>query len=160
MLKREVTFTVRSLSNGIHRLMDSSIAKDWRITPMQGRFIGFIRRHQSDVFQRDLEAEFCIRRSTASAILQTMERDGLIRREAVPQDARLKKLVLTPKAEAFSAYFHQELTRVEALITSGISEEELDCFFRTAEKLDHNLSACVGENDANRHDCNIEEEKE
>ena len=89
-----------------------------------------------------------------------MERDGLIRREAVPQDARLKKLVLTPKAEAFSAFFHQELTRVEALITSGISAEELDCFFRTAEKLDHNLSACVGENDANRHDCNIEEEKE
>ena len=114
MLKREVTFTVRSLSNGIHRLMDSSIAKDWRITPMQGRFIGFIRRHQSDVFQRDLEAEFCIRRSTASAILQTMERDGLIRREAVQQDARLKKLVLTPKALALLDYL---MTHPDELLT-------------------------------------------
>ena len=89
-----------------------------------------------------------------------MERDGLIRRELVPQDARLKKLVLTPNAETFSDSFRREITRVEALITRGVSGEELDCFFRTAEKLERNLSACVGEGEGDRGLLKNEEEKE
>ena len=47
------------------------------------------------VFQRDIEREFSITRSTVTNILQLMERKGYIQRLSVPQDARLKQLVLT-----------------------------------------------------------------
>ena len=66
---------------------------------MQRWVIGYLSEHEGkDVFQRDLEEEFSVRRSTATGILQLMEKNELITREPVSHDARLKKLVLTPKA--------------------------------------------------------------
>ena len=43
----------------------------------------------------NLENEFQVNRSTITKIVQVMERKGYIRRETVPQDGRLKQLVLT-----------------------------------------------------------------
>lgn len=143
--KREVTFVVRRLFNQIRRLADNSLPPEERVAPMQGRFIGYIKHHPDNVYQRDLETEFQIRRSTASAILQTMESSGLIRREPVPQDARLKKLVLMPRAEAISDCFLREMARVEAMITKGVSVEELDAFFRVADKFENNLTTYTQE---------------
>lgn len=54
-----------------------------------------IMRDGEDVYQRDIETFFKLRRSTVSSLLNTLERKGLLRREPVPHDARLKKLVLT-----------------------------------------------------------------
>ena len=65
-------------------------------TPMHGWIIEYLYRHREEqVFQRDIEREFSITRSTVTNILQLMERKGYIQRQSVPQDARLKQLVLT-----------------------------------------------------------------
>lgn len=138
--KPEVTLTVRRLMNGIRRLPGGCLPPGEQITPMQGRVIGYLIRHSDqDVFQRDLEQEFQIRRSTASAIVQGMERNGLIRREAVAQDARLKKLLLTPRAEAFNERFLRAMEEVEAVITRGVTREELEAFFSVTAKFEQNL---------------------
>ena len=138
---REVTFVVRKLLNLMRRLSEVDMPLRRQLTPMQGRTIGYICCHAgTDVFQRDLEQEFQIRRSTASAMLQTMERNGLIRREPVPYDARLKKLVLTPEAVAFNERFKREMARAQAVIIEGVTEEELDAFFRVTAKFEQNLN--------------------
>ena len=67
-----------------------------------------------DVFQRDLEVEFQIRRSTVTGILQGMERRGLISRQPVEQDARLKKLVLTEAGLRIHAKAEQHMREVES----------------------------------------------
>lgn len=142
--KNQVTFSIRVLLNLMRRLHDNRLVMEERITPMQGRVIGYLSHHtQQDVYQRDLEREFQVRRSTASAILRTMERDGLIRRESVPHDARLKKLVLTQRAEAFNDRFHHELARVETLITRDVPQEEMEIFFRVVAKFESNLKQYV-----------------
>ena len=46
----------------------------------------------------DVEAAFNLSRSTTTNILQLMEKNGIIRREGVDYDARLKRLVPTEKA--------------------------------------------------------------
>ena len=70
-------------------------------TPMHGWIIEYLYRHRDEpVFQRDIEREFSITRSTVTNILQLMERKGYIRRQSVPQDARLKQLVLTEEENA------------------------------------------------------------
>jgi hypothetical protein len=89
--RKEVSFAMRTLLNQMRRLSKPYLQHDGQVTPMQGRVIGFVSHHaDQDVFQRDLERAFEIRRSTASAILQTMERDGLLTREPVPYDAGSK----------------------------------------------------------------------
>ena len=69
------------------------------VTPMHGWIMEYLYRNSdTPVFQRDIEREFSITRSTVTNILQLMERKGYIARQSVAQDARLKQLVLTEKA--------------------------------------------------------------
>lgn len=71
------------------------------VTPMHGWIMEYLYRNSdTPVFQRDIEREFSITRSTVTNILQLMERKGYIERQSVPQDARLKRLVLTEREPA------------------------------------------------------------
>lgn len=110
-------------------------------TDMQGRLMGYLLRNAGrDIFQRDIEKEFCIRRSTASRFLRTMEEHGMIRREAVPQDARLKKIMATPQAAEIHAIIEGKLDHLDNVIREGISDEEIEQFRATLQKLKNNLS--------------------
>ena len=76
------------------------------LTPMQKHILTFIlfETMERDLYQRDIEEEFRIRRSTASGILKLMEKNGFIYRKSVARDARLKQIVLTEKAEVPDGY--------------------------------------------------------
>lgn len=92
-----------------------------------------------DVYQKDLEAEFCVRRSTATEVLKLMERDGLITREAVGSDRRLKKITLTDKSADFSREFKKRICHMEDIMSEGIPQEELKVFKDVADKIFLNL---------------------
>ena len=63
--ERHVGGEIRVLSNLIKRCMDDGMPPE--TTGMQGSIIGFLHRNADrDMFQRDVEAEFNIRRSTAT----------------------------------------------------------------------------------------------
>ena len=93
---------LRNVNILIKRSMENSPVKKEmdNVTGMHGYIIGYLKsRGSEDVFQRDVEQRFSMRRSTATAILQLMEKNGLIIRSAVDYDARLKRIQLTEKAE-------------------------------------------------------------
>ena len=109
-------------------------------TPMHGWIIGYLYHHQNDaVFQRDIEREFSITRSTVTNILQLMERKGYIERQSVPQDARLKKLVLTEEGIRFHEKsmlsFHQTDEYVSNLLTAEENAELLRLLNKLREAL-------------------------
>lgn len=100
------------------------------ITFMHGWILRHLYLHQDqEVCQRDIERDFSITRSTTTNILQLMEKKQYIRRVAVPQDARLKRIVLTEKGiETHNKTIAclQELNRqVEAALTEQEREEML-----------------------------------
>lgn len=100
------------------------------VTPMHAWILGYLYHHQDEpVFQRDVEQEFSITRSTVTNILQLMERKGYIRRESVPQDARLKRLVLTEEGmrvhEQTLLSLHQTDDFVAGLLTEAENAELL-----------------------------------
>lgn len=139
---KTVGFEVRTLSNLIRRYIDNSPTKKKmsNITGIHGWVIGFLYSHgDEDVFQRDVEEEFEIRRSTATAILQLMEKNQLITKEPVTYDARLKKLVLTQKAIEMHQKVVTEINHLEHKMTQGITGEEMDAFFKTIEKIKKNI---------------------
>ena len=67
-----------------------------------------------------------LRPSTASQLLKQMEKNGLIVRESVSYDNRLKKIVLTEKALKYKGQVVDDLTRLEETLVQGISQEELN----------------------------------
>lgn len=110
------------------------------LTAIQCMMIGYLGENGSrDIFQRDLETEFQIRRSTVTGILQGMERRGLIIRQPVRHDARLKKVVLTPAGLEIQEKVQQSLWEIEERALKGVGEEELLIFRGTLEKIKQNL---------------------
>lgn len=146
MEQQSVGLELRTLSNLLQRQVRGSILHQTdNLTRTNGWVIRFLAEHAGqDIFQRDLEEKFSIRRSTASNILQLMEKKGLITRENVDYDARLKKLVLTPKALEFHKAATMEMNALEEQLTHGLTEEELSCFFTITAKIKQNLLNAAG----------------
>ncbi len=149
MYKRKIGFELRHCSRIIRRYMDSDAVKSYldEMTGTHGWAIGyFYNNRDRDIFQRDFEKEFDIRRSTASNILSLMEKNGLIVRVGVPQDARLKKIILTQKAVELHERVEDQFKKMEADISKGISSEEMDAFFLTIDKIKNNIERMTLEN--------------
>ncbi|KIR02186.1 hypothetical protein P261_01000 [Lachnospiraceae bacterium TWA4] len=132
-----------SLKRGLNYLSTSSLPEEFQsMTGTQGMFIGYIRSQRPNpVFQKDLEATFNIRRATATKILQLMETNGLIIREPVPEDARLKKLTPTPKGEQFADLLRNNIERMEREMTRDIPKEDLQTFLDVVDKIIQNIES-------------------
>lgn len=80
--------------------MTEKSANSANVTGMQAMIVHhlILREKEGDLFQKDIESAFQMRRSTATGILQLMEQHGILRREPVAHDGRLKRLVLTDRA--------------------------------------------------------------
>ena len=132
-MPQELGFRMRGLSHQLRRLADKSPAKAQmeHVTGTHGWVIGYLYEHRNEE----------MRRSTATGILQLMEKNELITRESVRMDGRLKKLCLTPKALKLHESFGQDIRCIEAKMVNGIPEDELHAFEKTLEKMKNNLSA-------------------
>lgn len=140
--KLHIGFELRTTANIIRREIDNAMAgrNIEKLTGMQGRVIGYLC-HNTDkqIFQRDIENEFSIRRSTATNMLQTMEKHGLIKRQSVVGDARLKQILPTQTAITRHKIFEEEIDKVEQRVLDGIKPEEKDALLSILNKIKHNL---------------------
>lgn len=143
MGRRRIGLELQWLHHLMRRRIDELLAECGLqdITQMQGFVIRFLRENQEkgDLFQRDVERQFGIRRATASGILQLMERENLLRREPVDYDARLKKLVLTPDAVRRDEQIRQTIQAVEDKTVENIAEEDMAAFWRVIDQMKQNL---------------------
>lgn len=130
---------VSKLSNKLRRKLDLLFSKE-EFSGSQGRTLYFLLAQSGDIYQKDIEEEYSLRPSTATELLKQMEKNGLILRVPVPQDNRLKKIVLTEKALSHRDQVFSELTALEETLVQGISREDLKVFFRVTEKMMDNLS--------------------
>ena len=141
--ERHIGYEIKALSNLMRRKMWEQAGRPDcdEFTEMQGMLLGFLcRNRDQEIFQKTLEEVFSIRRSTASPLLKNMEAEGLIVRLPVSRDARLKRVMVTPKAEALNQQAAIRIQHVEAALTRGLTQAELEQFMATAEKLKHNLT--------------------
>ncbi len=120
--------------------MRSDIKKEMMdATGKNGWIIGYIADHPDrEIFQKDIENEFSLRRSTVSSMIQLMEKKGLVERVGVGYDARLKKLVLTPKAQEIHSRMMATIQNCEDTLRSGIDDDELQVFFSVLERIRKN----------------------
>lgn len=136
--KTDLSFQLHNLSHLLKRRMEHSLScchMDDTVSRNNGWILGYLAHHpEEDVFQKDIENAFCVRRSTVSKVIRLMESKGFIRRESVPSDARLKKLVLTPEGQALHKAIEQSILDTETLLHQSITEEELEVFLRVMEK--------------------------
>ena len=138
-LTRSAARYVSKLSNQLRRKL-AMLSSRKEFSGSQGRTLHFLLAQTQDVFQKDIEEEYGIRPSTATELLKQMEKNGLVVREPVAYDNRLKKIVLTDKALIYRQQVIEDLTELEKKLVKDISEADLEIFFQVIEKMMDNLS--------------------
>ena len=140
--EKHIGLEIRNLSNLIRRDVEKHADK-LECKPNKGvrgwAIDYFYENRDRDIFQKDFEEKFSIRRSTASNILKLMEKNGFITRESVESDARLKKIVLTEKAVRVHNSIAEDIEKREKKLTKGLTDEEIEAFFSIVQKLKTNI---------------------
>lgn len=129
---------ILDVSKNIRYFFDLAMSENG-LTSIQSRILGHLRRAEEngkDVFQRDIEDVFRIKRSSVTSVLQTLEKKGLIIREGVQGDARVKKLILTDEARRMQSSTYHVLTEMEHEMRSLFTEEEFCDFLEYMNRID------------------------
>lgn len=127
----------------------ASVMQDDDLTVIQKHVLKFVLLESlhRDLYQKDIEEEFQIRKSTVTGILKLMEKHGYIYRESVEKDARLKKIVPTPKAEELRPSLLKHIAFTENHLTKGISAEDVAICKKALCQMYRNLSEMNKETD-------------
>lgn len=133
---------IHILSHQMKRRNASAAVQDDELTAMQKHVLNYILLEtlHRELYQKDIEEEFQIRKSTATGILQLMEKNGFICRECTKQDARLKRIVPTKKAEALRPKILGHIRDTEKRLVEGVSEEEMQICRKVLVQMIRNLA--------------------
>lgn len=139
---KTVGFRVRTLSVAIKRAVDASRARSgFSCTGTHGWVIGYLYDNRDrDVFQRDIEKLFSVRRPTMTEILNLMEKNGLVVREKCDNDARLKRIKLTKKALLIHEQHEKHIESFEAALHNGITDEEMAVWLDISARIEQNAA--------------------
>ena len=108
-----------------HHPIDKVVIED--LTILQKHILKYIllETMHRDLYQKDIEEEFQIRKSTVTGYVQLMEKNGFLTRESDKDDARKKRLVPTAKAEELRGLILEDIKRNEKMMVEGIKEEDV-----------------------------------
>lgn len=118
---------IRSLNNLISRYLGATMPENARAaTGGNARIIMFLAKNEHrDIFQYDIEERCSITPSTASRVLSLMEKKGLIERQAVERDARLRRIVLTDAAQEIVDALRRNAEKMKDTLFAQFTEEDL-----------------------------------
>ena len=138
---KEISKDLKMIANLLKRRLDNTVSKVTtdNITGVQVLILGFINESENEVYQKDIEKQFDIRRSTVTNILHGMEKQELIERKSVNNDARLKKIILTDKAKDILNVLDEEVTKTQKLLIKDIPEKDLEIYVSVIKKMKENL---------------------
>lgn len=126
MISMEINSTVREM----RRLMDDNLRRRG-LTHAQIHVLGFLdmkRESGETCSQTDIRRECCnTRSSSVTSLLQTLEREGFVSREA-GKDARTKQIVLTEKGLCVAHECKRFAAQVEEAFMQGFTREESAAF--------------------------------
>jgi DNA-binding MarR family transcriptional regulator len=82
-----------------------------------------------------------VTRATMTGLIDTLERDGLVKREPDPDDRRMMSVLLTPKGEKFLNEFLPGHFKLMAQLMAPLSESERKTLVKLLVKIQGNASA-------------------
>lgn len=143
--KETILYSLKMVDNLVRKLMDRNITADKQgLTIMHTWIVGFLYNNPDRaVYQRDIEREFRVNRATVSGMISLMEQKGLIRRQSVSHDARLKKLELTQLGQELHEKQIRRFEALEGKLEDSLTPEELEQLFVITDKLRHTLETLV-----------------
>ncbi len=132
---------IKAVSNAIRRKLEGiNIEDKFGLTGGECSIMGYLFENmERPLYQKDIEEEFHIRRSSATRALQAMEKKGIIVRRSEAHDGRLKRLELTERAMEIGRDVGDMITEAEQRMLSGIDGRELTLFLDICDRICRNV---------------------
>ncbi len=134
-MDRKIVRDIHIVSNKLCRKTDQVMNRYGCTHSQYAVMVYLVKNNKKDIFQKDIEEKFEIRRSSVSAILTHLEKKGFIKRDSVLHDARLKKISPTPEGIKMVEDTVKLLQDFEKSLLTDISDEDLDTFYSVLFRL-------------------------
>lgn len=131
----EIESVLRMVSS-ILRKRGRDILKNFNVTPPQLNALNFLKKES--LTMGELGAKMYLACSTATDLIDRMERNGLIVRERDANDRRVIRLKITPKGEEIIAEVIEARKRYLAGILEKVAPQDRKTLIRNLDQL-HNL---------------------
>lgn len=148
MKEERFLYQLKTLEKLIIRnlILEDEIHHFQTLTPTQVQIMEYILEHPNEeVYQKDLEKILNLRRATVSGVLQTMEKNGLLEREKIEEDARIKKVILNKKAKELLKEKQKQIETLEKKLIQNIGASELSTFSSVLNTMITNIQNIVYE---------------
>lgn len=141
-INEQVGFEIHRTEHMMSRRLEAGVKAEGidEITLSHGWIIRFLyENRERDIYQKDIEKYFLVGRSTVTNSIQLMEKKGLVRREFVECDARLKKVLLTEKGIQSHETIENMIAEMNSGILEGIDEQEAQVFLKVIRRIRENI---------------------
>lgn len=143
-MEKSILNELRLLNIAMHRAMHWSMAQacghGMRKPAVASMVVHFVYSRGGSVMQKEVENEFHLRRSSVSQLLQKLEQDGYIIREAAADgDGRAKRITLSDKGRAEQKEAARQIAAFDEKFETSLSAQEKETFFALAHKIRTNL---------------------
>ncbi|WEV71435.1 MarR family winged helix-turn-helix transcriptional regulator [Lactobacillus sp. ESL0785] len=139
-MKKNFGLALQRAQNTFNRNIDR-YARTIGLTGTQMVIIQFLSAipAKQKIYQKDIEHEFNIRKSTATNILKLLEQKDLIAKKANEHDSRLKEITLTAKAQEIqrdaAAYVGRSEAKVEQILGTQLRDEVTAALLKLDQEL-------------------------
>jgi DNA-binding MarR family transcriptional regulator len=96
--------------------------REYGLTPQQGQLLCVLMAQPFGM--SELGAMLGLAKSSLTGLVDRTERNGLVRREADPQDTRAVRVALTPRGSRLAAEFYAETCRRIDRLPAGLGDTE------------------------------------
>ena len=146
MNTKNIVFHIKSLDQAIIRTMMKGKDIKKSPSPTQIRIILFLIEHKNEIIsQKDIENHLKLSRATVSDVLNTMEKNGYIKKLANKEDARLNNIVLNNIALEMHKKADEEMKRINKILQKNISKEDLNTFIKVINQMRDNINNTTDE---------------
>src|SRR5579871_3535509 len=144
---RELGFLLRDSAQLFVRRFEQH-AVDLDMTLQQCKVLAKLSKHEG-ISQVRLAELVEVDPMTLVRILDRMEADGWIERQADPSDRRARRLVIKDAAKPVLTEIHELLTRSRAAIIAGFTDDEHEMLLNLLNRLRSNMHAMLPDLDEN-----------
>ena len=129
---------INKIANQLKRKMDKEMNENYNLTKTQSLVLSYINSNK-EIYQKDIEKRFSIRRSTATEILNLMEKRNLIKRIPSKIDKRINIIEITEEGIKLEKVGKEKIKELEKQMTKALTKEEKKELIRLLEKVEQNL---------------------
>ena len=139
---RLLGFELRMINNLIKEIVRKSHPDTGKppLTQLQAGIMGYLFQNQEkSICQKHIEDKFNISGATVSNTLQVMEKNGLIIRSSMDEDARLKRITMTQTALQDHILVEEHMQMMERKMREGMNDTEQEELFRLLAVVRENM---------------------